>query len=321
MTDMTGKRGIVLLNDDLNLHWIKWMKEAGLNVLALHDLSTRDFDCIEKTIQNIQSDNGKKLISMAIEEGIDIEYEMHALSWLLPRSEFVKHPEWFREDEHGNRVPQNNMCISNRDALDVISENAIKLAQLLPPTTNNYYMWADDAENASCHCEQCRKFTGSEQNLIMMNAILKGLKKVNSNAKLPFLAYADVLEVPKRIEPEEGIFLEFAPIKRRFDKCINDIDTQENFKYKTVFEEMLSFFDPKHAHVLEYWLDASMFSNWQKPAVKIPFYNEVFLRDVDYYSSNGIDFITSFGAFIDEEYYNAHGIPPVMEYGKGLAGI
>lgn len=314
-----GHRGIVLLNDDLNVRWIDWMSQAGLNVLGFHERESKDYCCIEKTIEMVQSEKGKKLISMALERGIDVEYELHAISWLLPRSEFHRHPEWFRADEKGNRVPTHNMCPSNKDALAVVRDNAKKLAGILSPTTNNYYLWADDVENAICHCKECSRYNGSDQNLIIMNEIIKGLKDKHLEAKLAYLAYADALEISRMVEPENGIFLEFAPIKRRLNRPLNDLDVPENRKYALLLNELIQFFGVKNAHVLEYWLDASLFSKWKKPSVKIPFDNDLLKRDIAFYKGKGVDFITTFGAFIDEDYYNLHGMPPVEEYGRALA--
>lgn len=314
-------RGVVLLNDDLNVHWLEWMSQAGLNVLGFHDLATKDYNCIDRTIELVQSEKGKKLISMALERRIDVEYELHAISWLLPRSEFEKHPDWFRVDEKGNRVPINNMCPSNKDALAMVRDNAKKLARILSPTSNNYYLWADDVENAICHCKECKNYSGSDQNLMIMNEIIKGLKDINKEAKLAYLAYADALKVPRNVEPENGIFLEFAPIKRRLDKYLNDFNVPENRKYVLLLDELIEFFGIKNAHVLEYWLDASLYSNWKKPAVKIPFNNEICKRDIDFYKEKGFDFITTFAAFVDEDYFKAYGMPPVSDYGKALADL
>jgi hypothetical protein len=71
--------------------------------------------------------------------------------------------------------------------------------------------------------------------------------------------------------------------------------------------------------VLEYWLDASMFSGWKRPPKKIPWNREVFLDDLKTYGDRGIRHITSFGAFLDAQYMRLHGEPPIDEYAKGLS--
>jgi hypothetical protein len=67
--------------------------------------------------------------------------------------------------------------------------------------------------------------------------------------------------------------------------------------------------------VLEYWLDASRFSGWKRPAVKLPFNAEAFERDVRFYVGRGFERVTSFGVFLDAEYVGLHGLPPIADYG------
>ena len=43
---------------------------------------------------------------------------------------------------------------------------------------------------------------------------------MDSKASLAHLAYANTLTPPEKVNPVEGVFLEFAPINRRYDECI-----------------------------------------------------------------------------------------------------
>jgi hypothetical protein len=69
---------------------------------------------------------------------------------------------------------------------------------------------------------------------------------------------------------------------------------------------------------LEYWLDVSLFSQWKRPAVKLPFHPQVFQSDVQTYGKLGVRHITTFAVFIDTEYVKKFGVPPLDEYGKNL---
>ena len=109
---------------------------------------------------------------------------------------------------------------SSKEALEIISENAVKYAKVLTPTTMRF-LWIDDAV-PMCHCNQCKNFSDSDQALIIENAMIKALKKEYPNATLAHLAYVNMLTPPTVIKPEPGIFLEFAPIYRRWDRSLND---------------------------------------------------------------------------------------------------
>ena len=85
-----------------------------------------------------------------------------------------------------------------------------------------------------------------------------------------------------------------------------------------LLNENLTVFPIETAVILEYWTDVSLFSNWKKPAVRLPWRKDVFEADLDYYASLGIKNITSFAVFVDSDYADAYGIDFVYEYGSGL---
>ena len=70
--------------------------------------------------------------------------------------------------------------------------------------------------------------------------------------------------------------------------------------------------------MLEYWLDASMFSEWRRPARRVPFQPELLAADLEFYARLGFRSVTSFGVFLDAYYFATHGTPPVADYGHAL---
>ena len=81
------------------------------------------------------------------------------MAWLLPRHLFDRHPDWFRMDEKGSRAADFNLCASNPDALDYVSERTALLAELLDTGTSKYYYWIDDVCGYSCHCPESVSYT------------------------------------------------------------------------------------------------------------------------------------------------------------------
>ena len=143
----------------------------------------------------------------------------------------------------------------------MIASNAVKLSRILKPSTGRYYLWADDG-SPWCMCSRCRELSASDQNLIAMNAILTGLQKEDKNAKLAYLAYLNTMDVPSRIKPLDGIFLEFAPIERNLGKPLGDAGVPENAAYVEKLDMLVEFFGPNNAQALEYWLDVSLLSHY-----------------------------------------------------------
>ncbi len=84
----------------------------------------------------------------------------------------------------------------------------------------------------------------------------------------------------------------------------------------------LAVFPRDSAQVLEYWIDASHFSEWEPRNVKpVPWHEAAFQDDLQTYAGRGIRHITSFGVWLDAAYVSRYGEPPVAAYGRGTLAI
>lgn len=310
------RRGLVLAPDDLRglvEPWLDGMAKGDLNLLGLHG-------GVDALIAFIESEEGSRCLEGAKSRGIHVEYEIHALGWLLPRKLFAECPTWFRANEEGVRVADANLCVSNEEALRYVAERAVKLAKRLPSTTHLYSLWADDAA-PWCSCEACRELSPSDQNLLAMNAIANALHGFDREARLACLAYGNTLSPPTNVFPSPHVFLDYAPIRRNSGKPLDDPSDPVNADHAENLRRLVQTFDMKDAKVLEYWMDASRYSGWRRPSVPIPFRPEVWRRDAAFYAALGFRSATSFGVFLDRDYVERFGEPPVVEYGRILAAV
>ncbi len=314
-------RGLVLdVNDLSTVDWPRRAKAAGLTTLATHVTPSQ-------VTEFIQSERGKRFLDECEQYGIEVEHELHAMADLLPRNLFEEDSTMFRMNEEGKRVPDYNLCVHSDKALQVVCDNAVKYAKILTPTTGRYFYWIDDAM-PMCKCPKCKEYSDSEQALILENAIVKALRReVDPAATLAHLAYVNTLDAPVKVKPEEGIFLEFAPIHRTWEKSLLDTtttgwnakETITHGAYLRSLDENLKVFPTETAQVLEYWLDVSLFSQWKKPAIALPWHKQVFLEDIDVYAKRGIQHVTSFGVYMDDQFIkNFPDLTFLDEYGKGL---
>ena len=86
-----------------------------------------------------------------------------------------------------------------------------------------------------------------------------------------------------------------------------------------VGDENLAWFGRQGAQVLEYWLDESRFSDWNRAkTVEIPWSDAVFHDDLATYAQRGICHVTTFAAWLDGDYAKRWGVAPVRAYGAGL---
>jgi len=299
-----GKRGVVVYPSDIISmgaeQWVELLENNHLNLLGIHT-DTR-LETLPKLKSFLSSEEGKTSLKECEKRNIDIEYELHVLQDLLPRSLYKEHPEYFRMDTAGIRQQVYNMCFTSEGAYAEIEKNIIDITGWLKPTTHRYFMWTDDMHNAFCECENCKHYSASEQALLYENRILSILRKIDPEAQVAHLAYQSTLQAPENVKPDEGVFLEYAPIQRNYDIGLTE-------SHLNNLKGNLKVFPKETAHILEYWLDVSMFSGWKRDKlVKLPWNKAHVKRDIEDYRSLGIRSITSFGAWINKKYENQYGM-------------
>jgi hypothetical protein len=307
-------RGVVIVPEDLTLaEWPDLAKEAGLTTIALHHGVSPAI-----VLKTIQSDRGQAFLERCRRLGLQVEYELHAMGELMPRGLFAKDKTMFRMDERGDRVAYGNMCVSSPRAMEIVAENAKRLAKELRPTTGRYFLWGDDGA-PWCRCPKCRELSDSDQALLVENHLLKAIRSQDPKASLAHLAYALTIPPPKKVKPDPGVFLEYAPINRRYDVPLAKLTAAADKDGLANLDANLRVFPVETAQVLEYWLDVSKASSWRRPSKRLPWNRDIFLSDVQTYSSRGIRHITSFAAWIDADYVKRYGPPEFLkEYGAGL---
>ena len=314
-------RGIVLSESDVRTvpEWPALAKDAGLTTIGIHTGGGGQSGFLLRCIDFVKSPKGQTFLEQCDKLGLHVEYEIHAMEDLLPRQLFDTDPTMFRMDEEGQRIRKFNCCVHSGNALEVICENTINFARQCRPTTGRYFLWIDDGKYM-CRCPKCRRFSDSEQALILENRMLKTLRTIEKNASLAHLAYARTLQPPVRIKPDPGIFLEYAPIHRDYS-IPYEKQGEEYQDNLTMLDANLKVFPLESVQVLEYWTDVSKFSRWKRPYKKLPWRPDVFRADVRIYKSKGIRHITAFGCGFDRDYFDRYGTPPIAEYGAGLQVI
>lgn len=301
--------------EELSRDWIDRCADLGIPTIALHPVGgVRSPLTMKLMLDRLDTPEYRALLDEAAAKGLRIEYEMHAARYFLPAREFENHPEWFRMNENGERTRDMNCCASNDEALDFIAKRAAEAAKRLYRSTHRYFFWMDDAHDAFCHCPKCAEYSSSDQQLIIMNRILKELKKTDPEATLAYLAYYSTLTPPSKIKPDEGIFLEYAPIDRDHHTPLSQGDNEKNKSQNRYIKELLQTFGADEAKVLDYWLDNSLFSDWKKPPKPFTPDEAVIHADFDYYSDLGFRDISCFACYLGEDYEALYGKPDVKPF-------
>lgn len=316
---MRQRHGIIIHPEELDATWVERLQDARLNVLGLHPVGGQDAHLsLEHALRRHLLPETRSLLRELNRCGIEVEYEAHAMAWLLPRSLLSVKPEWFRMDEAGNRVADFNLCPSNAEALDYVAQRAEYLARMLETGSDRYYFWLDDVAGKRCYCEKCRGLSASDQQMRVVNAMLKGIRRYKASAKLCYLAYVDTIAAPERVAPLDGVFLEYAPFRRDSHVPLFDPACEQNQAEARSIRRLMDVFGTKDSQVLEYWADNSRFSGWKKPPKQLTLDAAVMREDVKAYRQLGFESVTGFGCYLGEDYRQLWGEPPVKEYGDIL---
>ncbi len=310
-------RGVVVSARDLSgaFDWPRLARESGLTTIATH-IGPRD------VMPFLKSGRGARFMDACASNGIQVEHELHAIDWLLPRSMFASEPSMFRMNVKGARTPDSNCCPSNPFALEVIAGRAVEVARVCRPTTGRYFFWMSD-NGEKCNCKKCMPLSGAEQAVIVENAIVRALRtEIDPNATLAHLAYQFTMDPPRLVKPDPALFLEFAPIERWLLMGKRQrLPLSDSGELAYALDRLLRVFPSDTAQVLEYWLDAALFSGWRKPLIQIPWNARKTRDDIAAYRKRGIRHFTSFAVSVDDDYVNEFGrgaLDCVREYGQLL---
>lgn len=304
---------ILIHPEELSEPWIDRMADAGISTLGIHPWGGKHAaKSIQFLLDSLKTPEYRRLLDYAAQRGLEIEYEIHAAGYLMPRDLFDVRPEFFRMNENGERSPDWNFCVSNEEALDFVAKNAAELALSLYRSGKSFYFWMDDGKNVHCQCPKCRDLSPSDQQLIVTNAMLSEIRKHIPDAKMAYLAYFDSLALPKAVSRCPGVFLEYAPMEKYVAK--SEDAAQRIAHEQAMVLPLLDLFGREDAKVLEYWYDNSMFSKWKKPPQEFHLDEEGMKKDIEQYRKMGFPYISTFGCFLGPDYEELYGAPDIIPF-------
>jgi len=284
---------------ELTRYWVDLAKKMKLERVGIHPVGgMKAHESLKLLMEEMKDPFFREMVDELRGAGIRVGYSFHALSYLLPRELFEEHPEYFRMDQDGKRTTRGNFCFSNEKAREIICNHALRLAEELYGSDEEYDFWLDDATKLSCHCEECKKHSFATHQLRLMNEMVRVMRKKIPGARLSYLAYYEGVAVPE-ILPEEGVFLEYAPFER--------YKTPEKFsfspEYLALISSMVAHFGRENSKVLEYWYDNSIYYRRAGNRL-VPFQpnNERIREDFLFYRRLGFERLSSFACNLDDDY-------------------
>ena len=272
--------------DRLELHlrhdreFIPWMARRGINTFSYirHAHDTR-----------LRID---EIAPMLGAHGIGVEYGGHVLQILLPREKFESDPELFPADDDGKRLPRGNLCVSNRAAIDIVREGALRYVADYPENQLLHVWGADVKRGAWCRCGSCRELAPQHQYMEVVNTIAESLARSGDSRAVAYLAYHDTIDPYPGLRPLPNVRVEWAPRERCYSHAIDNRQCEINSRYFDSLKRYVEIFEGR-CDIFEYYADAILFGGlaFASPAI--------IARDMRAYRALGIDSISclTFGAY------------------------
>ena len=297
--------------DEFTGRWIDRAAKLGVDRLSVHPAGgSAAVTSLSNLLVRLETPDFRSRVDEARRQGLEVGYEMHAAGWLLPRSLFAEHPDWFRMDEKGTRRADCNFCVSSDAAMDFVARRAVELTSRLYGSVHDYSLWLDDCRGKWCRCAKCRGLSPGDQQLVYCNRVVAELRRHIPDARLSYLAYFDAMTPPTKVRPAPGVFLEYAPIDRDMRKPLIE---QDNADVRPLADLLRTFGRPGSC-ALDYWVDNSFFSKWRKPPKRFVPETRVILADTDRYRRLGFETISSFACFLGDDYERLWGEPDLSAF-------
>ncbi len=198
-------------------------------------------------------------------------------TWLPPygnkyfKTAYVKeHPEFYRLEEDGTRfVPKDEndytgqliLCNRNPEVVNAIAENIIQWADE-NPIVDTIAFWPHDMEANQCCCEECAKYSKTENYLYFENELAKRVTAVKPNVKIDVLVYVDLWDCPSNIDFCDGIVIDESTCHVTGTRTCGKPDG--SCIIGTFFEENLLAYREKCKNVVLYEYYMGKYSNQHK---------------------------------------------------------
>ncbi len=230
----------------------------------------------------------------------------HEFHHLLPKEFKEKHPETCRQiqpdDFLGQRINDVNFCYSSEEAWMEIEKNFRKHADEFKGYDHLTLEFADLPGGGHCLCANCRHYSASDVQAIVMNRFAEIVEKLGLKATVQMNAYHDTMMPSLMFPPRENIRIAFAPRERCWAHSLTDPACERNKFYLECLKEWNkhAFLHTEYRTGVGYYTDQILFRGLY------PFTPDVIAEDWKCMAENGINefFTLQVGGQILQPDYN-----------------
>ena len=230
-------------------------------------------------------------------------HEFHHLLAIVFKA---KHPETCRQiqpdDFLGERVNDVNFCYSSEEAWNEIEKNFAKHADEFKDYDHLVLEFADLPGGGHCLCANCRHYSASDVQAIVMNRFAEIVEKLGLKATVQMNAYHDTMMPSLMFPPRKNILIAFAPRERCWAHSLTDPACERNKFYLECLKAWSKHAFPytDHCNGVGYYTDQILFRGLY------PFTPDVIAEDWKCMAEHGINefFTLQVGGQILQPDYN-----------------
>ncbi len=217
----------------------------------------------------------------------------HEFHHLLPKDFKDEHPETCRQSQPddfcGQRVNDFNFCYSSETAWREIERNFRRYAEQYSELDHLTLEFADLPGGGHCLCANCRHYSASDMQAIVMNRFAEIAEKLGLKATVQMNAYHDTMMPSVMFPPRKNIRIMFAPRERCWAHALDAPGCRRNRYYLECLKEWKrhAFSHTEYRTGVGYYTDQILFRGLY------PFFPDVIAGDLKCMARNGInEFLT-----------------------------
>ncbi len=198
--------------------------KKGLNIAFFDWLVKNRYSHIQTWIEVYEGLKGIGLIEELDKRGIGVIPGHHGASRFFmpqngnkyfPEKYYETHPEYYKLLEDGTRFVnkdhwgQNIFCSRNEGLIKELIKNVISWLKLNPNVSAIYFI-PQDGMAEDCKCENCSRYSKTENYMFLMNELANGIAAEFPTVKIVTLLYCDIWEYPKGLKLNESLIIQEA---------------------------------------------------------------------------------------------------------------
>ena len=169
------------------------------------------------------------------QRGGKINYQgfVHTFYPLLPPEKyFATHPEYYSEIK-GKRIWERaQLCLSNPDVLELVTQRVITMARTAPEGTI-ISVSQNDWHN-QCQCANCKAIEEAEGSpagplLRFVNQVASRIEQIRPDVAIDTLAYQYTRQPPRLVKPRPNVIVRLCSIECSFAQPLDDSDQNRKF--------------------------------------------------------------------------------------------